>query len=100
LHDTHGFPVELTREIAAERGVGVDEAGFEAAMARQVEQSKKGGKREADTAAHLDAYRELVEQFGTTDFVGYTDYEATARVLAVLPVDPPEGAEHPDLPHV
>ena len=44
LHDTHGFPIELTREIASERGVGVDEAGFEAAMTAQRELSKAGGK--------------------------------------------------------
>ncbi len=88
LHDTHGFPIELTREIAAERGVTVDEAGFQAAMARQVEQSRRGGKKEAGDAAHADAYRELLEQFGTTEFVGYTDNEATARVLAVLPAGP------------
>ncbi|HLY84493.1 MAG TPA: alanine--tRNA ligase [Acidimicrobiales bacterium] len=94
LHDTHGFPVELTREIAAESGVEVDEAGFEAAMARQVEQSKRGRKREADGGANPDAYRELIEQFGTTEFVGYTEYETTSRVLAVLPA----GAAEPDEP--
>jgi alanyl-tRNA synthetase len=100
LHDTHGFPIELTREIAAERKVEVDEAGFRAAMARQVEQSKRGGKKEADAGAHAGDYRELLEQFGTTEFVGYTEYEATARVLAVVPVEAPEGVEASAHPHV
>ncbi len=45
LHDTHGFPIELTREIAAEKGVAIDEEGFAEAMARQRQLSKEGGKR-------------------------------------------------------
>src|SRR6202035_3929474 len=58
LHDTHGFPIELTREIAPERGVVVDEAGFAAAMARQVELSQQGTKKEAGGGTHPEAYRE------------------------------------------
>jgi alanyl-tRNA synthetase len=100
LHDTHGFPIELTREIAAEKGVAVDEAGFADAMARQRRQSKEGGKKGAAVAEHLGTYQELVEQFGATEFVGYTDDETSARVLAVLPIQPPEGAESPHLEHV
>ncbi|MDQ1392211.1 MAG: alanyl-tRNA synthetase, partial [Acidimicrobiaceae bacterium] len=100
LHDTHGFPIELTREIAAEKGVAVDEAGFADAMARQRQQSKEGGKKEAGSATHLGTYRELVEQFGPTEFVGYTDEQTNARVLAVLPVDAPESSESPHLAHV
>jgi alanyl-tRNA synthetase len=99
LHDTNGFPIELTREIAAERGVEVDEEGFRAAMARQVEQSKRAGRKELDVGAHGDGYRELLEQFGTTTFLGYTDYEATGRVLAVLPVEAPEGRERSAHPY-
>ncbi|MDQ1417289.1 MAG: alanyl-tRNA synthetase [Acidimicrobiaceae bacterium] len=100
LHDTHGFPIELTREIAAEKGVVVDEAGFAEAMAHQRQQSKEGGKKGAGAAAHIGAYRELVEQFGPTEFLGYGQEQANARVLAVLPVDPPEAATHPHLPHI
>ncbi len=98
LHDTHGFPIELTREIAAEQGVAVDEAGFGEAMAHQRRQSKEGGKKGAGAAAHIDAYRELVEQFGPTRFLGYTDDSSPARVLAVLPTDPPEGRRRPIWP--
>ncbi|MDQ6613769.1 MAG: alanine--tRNA ligase [Actinomycetota bacterium] len=100
LHDTHGFPIELTREIAAEKDVAVDEAGFADAMARQRHQSKEGGKRGAGAATHLAAYRELVEQFGPSEFVGYTQESSNARVLAVLPIDAPEATVHPHLPHV
>ncbi|PLS75950.1 MAG: alanine--tRNA ligase [Actinobacteria bacterium] len=91
LHDTFGFPVELTSEIAAERGLEVDLAGFETAMAAQRQRARQAGAGRAEGAANADAYRELLEQFGTTEFTGYAEYESKARVLAVLP-GPPAGA--------
>jgi alanyl-tRNA synthetase len=100
LHDTFGFPIELTREIAAEVSVKVDEVGFAEAMEHQRAQSRDGGKGPVGDAAHLAAYRELVDQFGPTDFVGYTVDEASGRVLAVLPAEQPEDTPHPHLPHV
>jgi alanyl-tRNA synthetase len=84
LHDTYGFPLELTQEIAAEREVAVDVPGFETEMAAQ-RQRAKAARHTAGDDANIDAYREIVEQFGTTTFVGYTDDTADARVLAVLP---------------
>jgi alanyl-tRNA synthetase len=85
LHDTHGFPIELTREIAAERRVELDEAGFEAAMDDQRHRAREAGRAVGGTSAGLlESYREVVEQFGPTRFVGYTDPEAEARVLSVL----------------
>ncbi|MBV8234331.1 MAG: alanine--tRNA ligase, partial [Acidimicrobiia bacterium] len=81
LHDTYGFPLELTREIAAERGIKVDEEGFEMAMADQRDRARSaraGG--EADGEA-TEAYRALLEQFGPTEFLGYRDYEAKGRIL-------------------
>jgi alanyl-tRNA synthetase len=84
LHDTYGFPLELTQEIAGERQVAVDVAGFEREMSAQRERAKAARQRGADDV-NIDAYREVVEQFGTTTFVGYTDDTADARVLAVLP---------------
>jgi alanyl-tRNA synthetase len=85
LHDTHGFPIELTREIAGERGAAVDEIGFAAAMEQQRESSKKGVKGEATTEPDLvNAYRDLVAEHGTTGFVGYSEESATASVLEVL----------------
>ncbi|MBO0692914.1 MAG: alanine--tRNA ligase, partial [Acidimicrobiaceae bacterium] len=84
LHDTHGFPIELTREIAAEAGVGVDEAGFEAAMAAQRRQSKQAGKTRPTAEGDLnDLYRSLLAEHGPTEFVGYAENEANAVVLAV-----------------
>ena len=85
LHDTYGFPLELTQEIAGERGVGVDAAGFDAEMQAQRERAKAARKGKQADDDRLDAYRDVVEQFGVTEFVGYTADTCEARVLAVLP---------------
>jgi alanyl-tRNA synthetase len=82
LHDTFGFPLELTREIAAERGIRVDEDGFEMAMADQRDRARKARAGAETDGDATEAYRELLEQFGPTEFVGYTDYEAKGRILA------------------
>jgi alanyl-tRNA synthetase len=88
LHDTHGFPIELTREIAAERGAEVDESGFEAAMRQQREQSRQAGRSTGGGAGdRLDAYRAVLDAHGPTRFVGYSETTSTARVLEVLPAD-------------
>jgi alanyl-tRNA synthetase len=82
LHDTFGFPIDLTVEMAAERGVSVDRAGFDAAMAEQRERSR-GTKRGAFTAdAEVGALR--------SEFIGYPNVTSAddLRVLAVLPGDP------------
>ena len=87
LHDTFGFPLELTLELAAERGVAVDVAGFGEEMEAQRRRAREAvasGTAGADPA-RLAEYRELVEQFGPTDFRGYVETSSTARVLAVLP---------------
>jgi alanyl-tRNA synthetase len=98
LHDTHGFPIELTREIAAERGAVVDEEGFAAAMRRQQEQSgqKKKGAGDRDPQDLLEAYRAVLDASGPTRFVGYTDSTAKATVLAVLDADPAAAEEAPE----
>ncbi|MDP9387819.1 MAG: alanine--tRNA ligase, partial [Actinomycetota bacterium] len=83
LHDTFGFPIELTREIAAERDAAVDEEGFQAAMAAQRERARRHQRVTVD--AGPGAYRELLERFGTTEFTGYAEHESKGQVLAVLP---------------
>ena len=84
LHDTHGFPLELTEEIARERGLGVDEAGFGAEMAEQKRRAKAARKQEG-VGEDADRYVELLEEFGPTEFTGRDEYESKARVLAVIP---------------
>jgi alanyl-tRNA synthetase len=78
LHDTYGFPIELTRELA---GGKVDEAGFAVRMERQRERSRQAAKAEHDD---LGQYREILEQFGPTKFTGYEGVEAEGRVVAVF----------------
>jgi alanyl-tRNA synthetase len=84
LHDTHGFPIELTREIAAERGAAVDEAGFEEYMARQRSLSAASARATTMAAGDTAAYRDILDEHGTTAFVGYEHLEAESTVIAVL----------------
>jgi alanyl-tRNA synthetase len=83
LHDTYGFPLELTQEIASERDVTVDLDGFNTEMNEQRTRAKAAAKGAVDDAT-LDQYRGVAAQFGTTEFLGYTEDTAEARVLAVL----------------
>ncbi len=83
LHDTYGFPLELTLEIAAERGRDVDLAGFDAAMAAQRTRGRASQGGGGADAQRVDVYRELVDQFGPTEFTGYVEQASTARILAV-----------------
>ncbi|HEX6595519.1 MAG TPA: alanine--tRNA ligase, partial [Acidimicrobiales bacterium] len=83
LHDTYGFPLELTLEMAAERGVEVDVAGFEAEMEAQRARARAAQSAGGANAARSGGYRELVDQFGPTEFLGYQTTEARGRVLAV-----------------
>ena len=84
LHDTYGFPIELTQEIAGERSVLVDVAGFSKEMQEQRDRAKNARKGSSVSAATVDSYREVLEQFGTTNFVGYVSNQCEATVLAVL----------------
>ncbi|WP_419945246.1 alanine--tRNA ligase [Candidatus Poriferisodalis sp.] len=90
LHDTFGFPVEVTEEILAERSFRIDRDGFEAAMKEQRERARAdrtGGPTFAD-----ERYRELLAQFGPTDFVRDSPTVADARVLAVFEMTSPDGS--------
>ena len=83
LHDTHGFHLELTREITLERGVDVDEAGFAQAMADQKQRAKDARRRDGQ-AADLSEFQEVLDEFGPTEFVGRDHVEAEARVLGLI----------------
>ena len=85
LHDTYGFPVDLTVDMAAEYGVRVDREGFEKAMAGQKDQSRRGAR--ADLARHAelgDLYQSILRSGGETKFLGYEGTEADGRVVAIL----------------
>jgi alanyl-tRNA synthetase len=84
LYDTYGFPTDLTNDIARERGLSLDLAGYEAAMAAQRERSKEGGSFRVD-------YNASLKLEGETAFTGYDGLAGEGRVLALLrdgePVD-------------
>jgi alanyl-tRNA synthetase len=93
LHDTYGFPLELTQEIAGERGVAVDTEGFEREMDQQRERAKSARKNDAADPQRVAAYKALVDQHGATKFVGYEKDSALSKVLAVLgPYDHDDGS--------
>jgi len=77
LYDTYGFPVDLTNDIARERGLTIDEAGFEAAMEEQRARARAASKFGVDLRADL-----LVE--GHTEFKGYDDERAQGRVVELI----------------
>ncbi len=79
LHDTYGFPLEVTQEITGERGVEVDIESFEAAMAQQRRMAKDA--RKIATGVDPAVFVELIDQFGTTDFTGRVEDTSDARVL-------------------
>ena len=91
LHDTHGFPVEVTEEILTERGLSLDRSGFEAAMERQRERARAG--RAGGPTFADERYREILAQFGPTDFVRDASTVADARVLATFDVPPGDGQD-------
>ncbi len=83
LHDTYGFPIHLTREIAEERGRKVDVEGFEAEMDAQRTRAKAAWKGGAETA-RLESYKQVLDTIGPTEFLGYRVDAAPALVLAML----------------
>jgi alanyl-tRNA synthetase len=80
LHDTYGFPYDLTKELLAERGLSVDDAGFEALMEEQRERARVGTAT-ATPDRHSDVLR-FVSEAPETRFVGYEQLDATTSVVA------------------
>src|SRR5699024_1556228 len=83
LHDTHGFPIDLTLEMAAEHGAHVDEAGFRALMQEQRERARADARAKKGGGADLSAYSQLLEA-GASEFVGYDALSADARVRGLV----------------
>ncbi|MCP3974874.1 MAG: alanine--tRNA ligase [bacterium] len=83
LHDTFGFPVDVTAEILTERGYDLDRAGFDVAMEEQRVRSKDAFKG-SDIAARHDEYLSLLRGVDATEFLGYDSETATGEVMAIL----------------
>ncbi|MGB9359129.1 MAG: alanine--tRNA ligase [Acidimicrobiia bacterium] len=83
LHDTFGFPKELTEEIVSERGFAVDLNEFDEMMDSQRERARAAYKG-ADAAARADAYRTLLSGVETTEFTGYESEQGLGRILSIV----------------
>ncbi|BAN30953.1 alanine--tRNA ligase [Mycobacterium avium subsp. hominissuis] len=83
LHDTYGFPIELTLEMASEAGLQVDEVGFRELMAEQRRRAKADAAARKHAHADLTAYRELVDA-GPTEFTGFDELSSEARILGIF----------------
>jgi alanyl-tRNA synthetase len=92
LHDTYGLPIELTREIAAERGLMVNGAEFDAAMERQRNLARLATAKDGANLAD-PRLREVAELAGKTVFVGYDRLESEATILGVVPAEGGERVE-------
>ncbi|MBG6096168.1 alanyl-tRNA synthetase [Nocardioides luteus] len=91
LHDTYGFPIDLTLEMAAEAGLEVDEAGFRGLMTEQRERAKADARAKKGQHADLTVYRGILDTNGPTDWQAYTTLDTESKPVALLregkPVD-------------
>ena len=85
LHDTFGFPVEVTEEILLERDLSLDREGFDAAMNVQRERARSA--RSEGPSAASEIHREIIDQFDVTDFVRDSARVDNARILSVIELD-------------
>ncbi len=84
LHDTYGFPIDLTLEMAAEQGLSVDEDGFRQLMQRQRERAKADSQARKAGVAAITAYRDILQAGGTTTFTGYDESVSESTVLGIV----------------
>jgi alanyl-tRNA synthetase len=84
LHDTYGFPIDLTLEIAGEQGLSVDEDGFRRLMSDQRARAKADAKARKTGHADLSAYRNVLDAGGAVEFTGYQEVSRESRVRALI----------------
>src|SRR3954454_19167573 len=84
LHDTYGFPIDVTLEMAAEQGVTVDEEGFRALMKEQRDRARADARAKRTGAVDVLAYRRLLAEFGPTDWRAYDTLHTDSRGLGVI----------------
>ena len=83
LYDTYGFPLDLTQDALRERGLSVDEAGFETAMEKQRAEARANWSGSGETATETIWY-DIRQDTGMTEFVGYQGAEAEAKISAII----------------
>ncbi|ACU71296.1 alanyl-tRNA synthetase [Catenulispora acidiphila DSM 44928] len=84
LHDTFGFPIDLTLEMASEAGLSVDEEGFRRLMKEQRDQAKADARAKKTGHADMSAYRELLDAAGPSAFTGYHEVSSEGLLKAML----------------
>ena len=84
LHDTYGFPFDLTLEMAREQGLGVDEMGFRKLMNEQRDRAKADAKSKKSGHTDLTEYRGIVDKSGSSKFIGYDNISAEATITGLL----------------
>src|ERR1700729_2337113 len=84
LHDTYGFPIDLTLEMASEQGLQVDEEGFRRLMGEQRDRAKKDAREKKTGNADISVYASLLEAAGKVTFTGYDMAEGEATVVGLL----------------
>src|SRR5690606_19691856 len=83
LYDTYGFPLDLTQDALRARGIGVDQAGFDAAMARQKAEARKSWSGSGDAATSA-VWFAVADRTGPTEFLGYDTEESDGAVVALV----------------
>jgi alanyl-tRNA synthetase len=94
LHDTYGFPIDLTLEMAAEQGLSVDEGGFRRLMKEQRDRAKADAKVKKHGHADVSGYRAVADSAGATVFTGHTETTGEATVVGLLLDGVPVPAAH------
>ena len=84
LHDTYGFPFDLTLEMAREEGLEVDEDGFRRLMKEQRDRAKADSKAKKSGHTDVSVYRSIADSHGLTSFIGYTHVESEAVIKALV----------------
>ena len=84
LHDTYGFPFDLTLEMASEIGLAVDEEGFRRLMKEQKDRAKADARAKKTGHTDLSEYRTIIDSIGATTFLGYEQNESESKVRAIV----------------
>jgi alanyl-tRNA synthetase len=84
LHDTYGFPIDLTLEMATEQGLEVDADGFRRLMKEQKDRAKADSKAKKSGHTDLTEYRKIADESGLSEFIGYASTESEAKVRGLL----------------
>ncbi|MGI9199390.1 MAG: alanine--tRNA ligase [Candidatus Nanopelagicaceae bacterium] len=84
LHDTYGFPIDLTLEMASEQGLEVDSEGFQRLMKEQKERAKADSKAKKSGHTDLTEYRKIADEMGLSEFIGYQHIESEAIIRGLL----------------